>query len=1553
MAAESSDQPSDPSSPAPEASPVPKKKKRTWLKVIGALLLVLILLIVFLPTIASTGPVKSFVVNKVNENLNGKVQVNDWSIGWASGIDIDGVKVLDAQGITVLTVSRVRVPMSLINAARGNYALGDVLIDKPDLVKLEIDDEGRTNLEKLVKEDPSKPREPKPEEETGELPHFSGKVTIKELRGSIFKAGGGPALMVIKPSDIIVDVPDSNGPISNDIKLAFSSAEGKTGTISLAGSVDVIENNKLAVEQMTADQKLALADVDFAALEPILQMARVDATLAGVANGSLAVKGAPSTDVSASGEIKIDNFAFGGEMLKGDTFKTSVLRIPVQVTSTIDGGVTRVKASNTGVHFDQGSVVVSADAPLDAIQNAAAQKPPGRDGTLAVDVKIPRLADLANQLPNTLQLAAGVKLTEGDLSEVVNVTLSKEAATFVSTLDLKNVKGTKDAAPLRPLDPVHLTAGATSHGGTDLRNLLLQLTSGFATIEIPKGEGESLARLTVAGNVDLQKLREQAGQFTDALDPVETGTGTFTLKTNGDLTKENSLVATNFDLQLDNLSIVEPATTTQPARPMLREPWMKLGVTGGVQRGTQSFIEGVKGLVVTLQTNNPQKPTIDLEASADLVMKTEGDATVVTAPAFELTKLNVDIPAARNEFRTFLQALDENGLEPTAGRIALNNAMAGSYDGKVFSIAPDAPLSLVVANVTMQKSEAGKQTTPIDDRTIRVDAAGTFDVGGETFAAKVSKLALVEDRKLFSLTKSDDGDLVVRIPPGGTVQGNGSLVLIADLVGVNQVAAAFGSPLIEKQPDGSMDLQSGLLGARVKLTATDKETNIAGGVDVKNLTLTTWAEPIRDETIQTVMTLTSPADGSAVSGKLNVVSSFVTAAVENLQLQLQKQVGSSGATTQPAVWEMVRNADVSADVASLSKAYTLYSALSPATQPAATPPAEAGLANEAPLNITGGSAKVTMKVARAGDKTNIDLSEARISNLAFAKGPGSFKSPRDMLINLAASLDATDVIRQITVSKLTGDLAVANARLEEPLVISNLDTNASAKGALKVDGKIEEISRLLEALGGQAPGTGYPYGGQLAMTQRVSSAGGPIQLTGNVRATDFVVYQQGSDKPSFTEKQLDLTQDVTIDTAAKKAAIKTLTLDMPSSGALKLAITGGLSDWEKARQLDNVRADITYDLAKLWPVIRPLISETPEDYKDLVIAGQATRTFLIGGSYPADLPFHEAVKTLTASGGLAIQKFSYLGLDIEELELPIALKPGGELATVYADRPKEKRLPPPAKCNGGTLNLGGVVVNLGYEQPRLSIGKKHRLLSEVSMNPLFADNILGKFINPAFVDPEEARGLIDLTVAEVTNVPLGDLITMRNDGKANLILSIREVNIGNKFLNNLVTRLKPNAFNEKSVQANIRDAQLSIENGILNQDMVFMIDKLGLHFDGKVRLADQALLPLNLKIPTAMMKFDDNLRRYLPDEITVPITGTTTAPKWNLDVVVQNLAIEAGKKALLGNVLDRAGGQSSRGGSTTQPAKEDPLGGLLENILGGKKREEERKPADRISQPKK
>src|SRR5687768_8112221 len=140
--------------PTPEDSKPKKRRRRRWPWVIAGVFAVLILLILLAPTIVSTAPVRSMVVGMVNDNLNGKLAINDWSIGWSSGVTLEGVKIEDEKGVRVLEVASIRVPVSLIGAARGNYDLGEVVIDRPTLVNVVVEEDGTTNLEKLAK--PSK-----------------------------------------------------------------------------------------------------------------------------------------------------------------------------------------------------------------------------------------------------------------------------------------------------------------------------------------------------------------------------------------------------------------------------------------------------------------------------------------------------------------------------------------------------------------------------------------------------------------------------------------------------------------------------------------------------------------------------------------------------------------------------------------------------------------------------------------------------------------------------------------------------------------------------------------------------------------------------------------------------------------------------------------------------------------------------------------------------------------------------------------------------------------------------------------------------------------------------------------------------------------------------------------------------------------------------------------------------------------------------------------------------------------------------------------------------
>src|SRR5215213_7208859 len=115
--------PPTPAPDAPEPSPKPARKRRRGLKILAVIVVLLILLVLLLPTIAGLGFVRGIVVGRINQNLDGKLQIDDWSLGWTSGITMRGVTLLDDRGEKVAVIDKVSTQLSLIGAMRGKYDL--------------------------------------------------------------------------------------------------------------------------------------------------------------------------------------------------------------------------------------------------------------------------------------------------------------------------------------------------------------------------------------------------------------------------------------------------------------------------------------------------------------------------------------------------------------------------------------------------------------------------------------------------------------------------------------------------------------------------------------------------------------------------------------------------------------------------------------------------------------------------------------------------------------------------------------------------------------------------------------------------------------------------------------------------------------------------------------------------------------------------------------------------------------------------------------------------------------------------------------------------------------------------------------------------------------------------------------------------------------------------------------------------------------------------------------------------------------------------------------
>ncbi|MGH7179263.1 MAG: hypothetical protein ACREJC_17935, partial [Tepidisphaeraceae bacterium] len=530
--------PQKPDSPSGGAPHPPRRSKRWWLRITLGLILILVVVVAMGPWIASTSPVRGYVVKQLNGTLNGSVSIADYSVGWMSGASARGVQVFDRDHKLILQIPKFVSKVSLLDVIRGNIDLGDTQLDVR-LDDIVVDREGNLNIASIAKPEPHQ-KAPPHEDQPINLPNIRGSLTVNILGGRI-SGQGVPQPVEIQPGTISVSIPDINGPISNSVSLAYRVGNGATSSMKLSGTVSAVRGNVVDLEKLTAEQNLTLSNVDLSAATPVARQSMgPDGQLSGILNGSLDVKAQGLTGISALGQLLITDARFAGGGLK-DELKLAKIDIPIQVIRTVvDANTTLIKIEKLSVTTPLASADVAGQVTQQSIERLAASQPPGSDGTISLNLNVPDLGQLARAIPNTLRIASDVTVDRGALTASSKLALTSDRITSEQKLDLF-AHGTRAGKPIE-LKPIHVesTASAFPEGKPvpALRDVKLALTSSFATLS---GGGPSLAKLGIKGNFDLAKLRGELAQFADLGSIQFAGTGDLSISTEGDPTADGPI----------------------------------------------------------------------------------------------------------------------------------------------------------------------------------------------------------------------------------------------------------------------------------------------------------------------------------------------------------------------------------------------------------------------------------------------------------------------------------------------------------------------------------------------------------------------------------------------------------------------------------------------------------------------------------------------------------------------------------------------------------------------------------------------------------------------------------------------------------------------------------------------------------------------------------------------------------------------------------------------------------------------------------------------------
>ena len=465
----------------------------------------------------------------------------------------------------------------------------------------------------------------------------------------------------------------------------------------------------------------------------------------------------------------------------------------------------------------------------------------------------------------------------------------------------------------------------------------------------------------------------------------------------------------------------------------------------------------------------------------------------------------------------------------------------------------------------------------------------------------------------------------------------------------------------------------------------------------------------------------------------------------------------------------------------------------------------------------------------------------------------------------------------------------------------------------------------------------------------LSTAGNTVTLKGPIELNDFKAFDAAGQQV-VSEPKIAMAVDVSADTVAHNAKISSLRVDTPNSGAVQLIVTGGVTDWETKRQMDNIVVHFNGEWDKLWPIIKPLIpADTRAQVNDLVLTGKFERVINVSGSLPANVPFNEAVKSLSADGSVVIAtaKWPSNGVDASNLEIPFTLK-DGVLRTVY-NKPEGQNLPSPLTLNTGEVNISNLSIDLTQKDPRLTTPKDYVLANKIALNNVLAAKA-GKYI-PLFSEAKSASGLVSVTIKECTKLPLSSLMThagASNDGTATIVYNVQQVQISNPTIDVILAAINEKDFGN-SLRGDIRDARVTIANGEVTQDTTLSLGEnagRAIRFAGGVNMESLKLNDFIVNLPSSLLKqFSKDLEKYLPAGVDVGLKGLVTSPKLDLGNSVNKMFGDAAKKAAMDNLLGgnkkKADPNAPAASQPTDKKGDDPIGNIFDQL--NKKKDKKKK----------
>jgi len=516
-------------------TPVRKSRARRIVKwSLAGLLLVLVVVFLGAPVVASSGGFRKYLLAKINQSVAGHTDFADLSVGWLKGVRVEDLSFDDSAGQVSVKVKKIHTRPHYAKLIGGNLSFGTTTIDEP---RVEI------NLKDKPASAAPQPG-PVPAEAAGIA--LVTDVVINDGSVKVTDTHARTAELSNINSKIGLRLPGKTSTLELDTTLVAKAGESKIHAAADITPVKPKKGKGWTLEGATGSLTVKVKDLDLESIEPLIALSGTEVKTKGRLSADLMSEIKDGQLANVTGKVTGSGLDVAAPQLKGDRFQTKVLDADVKVTTKDKS----INIESLKLKTDWASLSLSGSVPTDLAGEDNFKSLWRSDLVGSFDCDLPAVASL---MPNTLGLKEGTEITSGKVTGEIQTITEAGKKQIKAGADLTGLKGTVSGKPVAFSQPVQARVVLSEDKDT-VKFDQVGVTSSFANI---KASG-TMKDIRCDADMDLAKLQAELGQFIDLGGYKLAGRAVET----GQIVIEPNHITVNGAAQVMNVAISSPKNVT-------------------------------------------------------------------------------------------------------------------------------------------------------------------------------------------------------------------------------------------------------------------------------------------------------------------------------------------------------------------------------------------------------------------------------------------------------------------------------------------------------------------------------------------------------------------------------------------------------------------------------------------------------------------------------------------------------------------------------------------------------------------------------------------------------------------------------------------------------------------------------------------------------------------------------------------------------------------------------------------------------------------------------